>query len=129
MEIFNRASQEMKPLRRTDTTPYLIVKKRGVYMTAPMKRFLKLEKDTYVHFVNDDTEWFLFTDSNEAGFALKEVKKHGGFWIYSTSLSQKIFDTTGFKKEKRFTLEKTDVELDGRKLLKLSNKNIPTFIC
>ena len=129
MEIFNRLSPDMKPLRRADTTPYLLVNpNKGVYFTALMTRKLKIMPDTYFHFVNEETDWFLYSDSNEAGFPVKTVPKQGGYWIYSKMLAKKILETTGFKTEKRFTIEKTEVELDGRELLKLVNKNIPTYL-
>jgi hypothetical protein len=90
----------------------------NIYFNKGVVEFCNLKEGEFIHFINDCSEWLFYSSDNEDGFKLSRNKS--SLRITSAPLIRMILKSTGFNKEKKFIVEKTNIIQDKSEVFKMN---------
>jgi hypothetical protein len=114
MTEINRKSKELYQFseRAIDEGYFINIRdnEHNIYFNKGVVELCNLREDEYIHFINEGSEWMFYSSDNEDGFKLTRNKS--SLRITSAPLIRMILKSTGFHKEKKFLVEKTNIIKD-----------------
>ncbi len=125
MNIINRKSKEVIVSgNRAVSRSYISIENGQIYFTAAISRICELQVGLFIHFLNEGSDWRFYVNDNPDGFKLTPVISKNGFHITSAGLTNLILKSTGFNKQKRFSVIPTDNYQDKCRIFSLSLENV-----
>lgn len=125
MEIINKRHEDLRLSRRTTSMPYMrIANAKEIMFSVYATRWLGLEKGLYVHFINDDNDWFFFVNDDADGFEIqfRPAKNHS--FLFNTHLVKLFLNRTNRNIGDNFFLEKTNrAKIKGCEIIKICTEN------
>jgi hypothetical protein len=122
MTEINRNSKEVQQFseRAIEEGCFINVRdcEHNIYFNKGVVELCNLRAGEYIHFINEFSEWMFYSSDNEDGFKLSRNKSI--LRISSAPLIRMILKSTGFNKEKKFIVQKTNIVQDKCNVFKMN---------
>lgn len=124
MEIINKRHEDLAPSRRTESVPYINFNtaKQILFSVHAVRKF-GLNEGLYVHFINDDKDWFFYVNDDRDGFEIFSKGKTNTF-LYNAHLVSLFLKRTGFGLNSKFLLEATKIRKGGCVVIKIKTNKL-----
>jgi len=119
MQIIDKFSEAFQGLAASKMTIRMYI--NHVSFTKAVVNVFKMKAGMYVHFVQDENDWYLFVDNDKTGFKLVRHDYRGASLSCSCSPAIALFQQTTkyFDLPISFYLRATNKEVRGCKLIQI----------
>lgn len=124
MEVINKSHDKIFINERVHLASYIkFNNKKAIYFSSGASREFGLLAGLNINFINDEDEWLFYLDNNEDGFELIEREDKNAVILCNAPLIELFLKRTRCGIPCKFPLRKTNIELDGHKVIKIDIKN------
>jgi hypothetical protein len=123
MKTINRKSIEIvNGHKRAQQRLFVTVSDCSVFFSAAIVRMCGIQKDQYVHFMNDGNQWDFYVNDDPDGFKFTFKRGHREeLKITNTALCKMILKSFGHAAGKRFGVHNTNRFLDNNPVFRLDD--------
>lgn len=122
MQEINIHSPEIEKYKLNNITYNYIKIKEGekIYFTKAIVMLCGLKAGEYIHFLNEDNEWFFYSNDNQDGFKIFNTAS-SMLQLNSFPLSRMILKSCGYHLKHTFYIKKTGIVHDKCPVFKMAH--------
>jgi len=126
MEVINKNHSSILFNKRLEKVAYInFYNENEIHFSSCAVRDLKIRIGSYVHFINEDDEWFFYINNDKDGFCVQDSNRRNNVSIYNGSLIKLFMKRTGRTWPVKYPLKETKMEQHESMVFKIEiNKPI-----
>lgn len=106
--------------KRLETISYInFYNDNEIHFSSKAVRDLKLQIGSYVHFINQDDEWFFYVNYDQDGFCIQDSNRRNNVSIFNGSLIKLFMKRTGREVPIKYPITETKMEQNGSTVYKI----------
>lgn len=120
MEIINKTHKDISAFKKSDKTCYIsFFNNQQIHFSSAATSEFSLRVGMFVHFINDEDNWFFCVNKDKDGFEIKVSNRRNSVAIFNSSLIKLFLKATKCSVGTKFLITKTKMEMKLGKVYKI----------